>query len=182
MHILEYYYEHIIKQDLTNKFQYSNLKNIPKLKKIILNFGCQNHEIKNIVQSILSLELITNKQSKLSKTKNSNVFLKIKKGAPIGCYVILKKTKMYKFLFKLLVKIFPILKDFKGISFLLAKNNVNSFSFYIHDLINIKELNTHFYLFNNLPSLNIIIITNTKTKKEFLYLLKSFKIPLILKN
>ena len=182
MHILEYYYQQIIKKDLINKFQYFNLKNIPKLKKIILNFGCKNHELKSIAPTILSLELISNKTSKLSKSKNSNVFLKIRKGAPIGCYVILKKNKMYKFLFKLLTEIFPILKDFKGIPFSLTKTKLNSFSFYITDLVNIKELNSHFYFFNNLPSLNIILVTNTKTKKEFLYLIQSFKIPLILKN
>ena len=149
---------------------------------LIHAFLCKNHELKSIAPTILSLELISNKTSKLSKSKNSNVFLKIRKGAPIGCYVILKKNKMYKFLFKLLTEIFPILKDFKGIPFSLTKTKLNSFSFYITDLVNIKELNSHFYFFNNLPSLNIILVTNTKTKKEFLYLIQSFKIPLILKN
>ena len=128
------------------------------------------------------MELISKKPGNLSKTKSANVFLKIKKGAPIGCYVILKKIKMYKFLFKLLVEIFPIFKDFKGIPFSFTKKKVNNFSFYIYDLVNIKELSTQFYFFNNLPSLNITLITNTKTQKEFLYLLQSFKIPLILKK
>ncbi len=97
MYILEYYYEQIIKQDLLNKFQYSNIKNIPKFKKVVLNFGCKNHELKNIAPGLLSLELISTKTGKLSTTKNSNVFLKIKKGAPIGCYVILKKKKCINF-------------------------------------------------------------------------------------
>ena len=180
MQILEFYYENIMKQDLLNKFLYNNIKNIPILKKIILNFGCNNHNIKNISSALLSLELISDKYGRLTKTKSSNIFLKIRGGAPVGCYVVLKKKHMYKFLFKLLVEIFPKIKDFKGFYLNIKTNVTNNFSFYIEDLITIKELNDHFYFFNNLPSLNITIVSNTKTKTEFLYLLKSFKIPIVL--
>ena len=88
----------------------------------------------------------------------------------MGCSVILTKTKMYKFLFKLLVEILPALKNFKGFVFVYNKNKSNSFSFNIKDLILLKEFNTHFHLFNNVPSLNITIITNITTEKEFIYL------------
>ena len=179
MNILEFYYEKVIKHDLINKFYYLNIKNIPKLEKIVLNFGCNSHNIKKLAAAILALELISLKKGKLSSSKNSNIFLKIRKGAPTGCYVILKKKKMYSFLFKLLVEIFPNLKNFKGIpNNKDYGNNNNSFSFYIEDLISLKELNNHFYIFNNLPSLNITIISNSSKKKELIYLLKSFKIPL----
>ena len=89
---------------------------------------------------------------------------------------------MYQFLFKLLIEIFPMLKDFKGIPFNLKKNKFNNFSFYIDDFMSLKELNNQFYLFNNLPSLNITLNTNTTNEIEFLYLLKSFKLPLLLKK
>ena len=182
MYILEFFYEKIIKHDLINKFSYSNVNDIPKLQKIILNFGCNSHNIKNISAALLSLELISQKYGKLTKTKKSNIILKIKKGAPIGCYVVLKKTKMYKCLFKLVLDVFPVLKNFKGI--LINKNDkkINSVSFYIEDVVALKELNKHFYIFKNLPALNVTLVTNTKTKKEFLYLLKSFKIPIIIKK
>ena len=83
---------------------------------------------------------------------------------------------MYKFFLKLLTEIFPILKNFKGI-YLNKNNNINNLSFTIKELITFKEFETNFYLFNNLPPLNITIVTNTKTKKEVLFLLNSFKIP-----
>ena len=182
MYILQCYYEKIIKPDLLNKFKYTNIKDIPQLKKIVLNFGCSNQGIKNIAPALLSLELLTTKKGNLSKTKNANIFLKLKKGAPIGCYIILKKRLMYQFLFKLLIEIFPTLKDFKGIPFVIKKNKFNSFSFYIKDLMAFKEFSNHFYLFNNLPSLNITVNSNTTTESEFIYLLKSFKLPLLIKK
>ena len=46
--ILENYYRKIIKYDFINKFYYVNVNEIPCIKKIILNFGCKNIEIKNI--------------------------------------------------------------------------------------------------------------------------------------
>jgi len=177
MNILEYYYKKIIVYDLINKFSYNNLKKVPQLKKIILNFGCKNSEIKNLAAALVSLELISSsKKIELTKSKRANVFIKIRKGHPVGCKVILKRNKMYNFFFNLSTEVFPALKEFKGYSF---KKNTTSFSFTLKNLIFFKELETNFYLFNNLPPLNINLITNTKTEKELFYLLNSFKIPFI---
>ena len=93
--------------------------------------------------------------------------------------VILKKNKMYAFTFKLLIDVFPSLRDFKGIH-IAKKLNTTSFSFTLSDLISFKELEKQFYLFSNLPPLNITFITNARSKKELLYLLNSFKLPITL--
>ena len=178
MTILENYYKKVIQYDLINKFSYSHVNEIPRLKKIILNFGCKNFDIKSIASALLSLELVTMKQGSLVKSKRSNLLLKIRKGNPVGCVVILENDKMYDFLFKLLLDVFPSLKDFKGIN--ISKNlGATSFSFTLKDLISFKELEKQFYLFINLPPLNVTFISNTKSQKELLFLLHSFKLPLI---
>lgn len=178
MNLLENYYKKVIRYDLINKFFYTNIGDIPELKKIILNFGCKSFEIKNIAASLLSLELITTKQGTVTKSKRANILLKVRKGYPVGCMVILTRTKMYRFFFKLLTDVFPNLKDFKGLQ--VSKNLKNkSFALTLVDLINFKELEKQFYLFTNLPPLNIILVTNTKTRKELVYLLNSFKIPFV---
>jgi len=178
MNPLENYYKKVIRYDLINKFFYFNLNDIPELKKIILNFGCKTSEIKSLASSLLALELITTKQGTITKAKRANILLKIRKGHPVGCIVVLRKAKMYNFLLKLITEVFPNLKDFKGIK-VSKKLKSNSFSFTLTDLINFKELEKQFYLFTNLPPLNIILITNTRTRKELLYLLNSFKIPFL---
>lgn len=178
MNILENYYKKVIQRDLVNKFSYARLEEIPRLKKIILNFGCKSSEIKIIALALLSLELITTKQSSLVKSKRPNVVLKIRKGNPVGCLVVLKNKAMYSFLFKLLTEVLPNLKSFTGI--VLSKKLIGpSFSFTLKDLINFKELERQFYLFINLPPLNITFVTNVKTKQELLYLLFSFKLALV---
>ena len=181
MTVLENYYKKVIRYDLINKFSYTHLEEIPQLKKIILNFGCKTFEIKRVSAALLSLGLITKKRGALTRSKRANILLKIRKGNPVGCVVVLRKKAMYTFLLKLVTEVFPNLKDFKGIN-ISNKLSTTSFSFTLSDLINFKELEKQFYLFINLPPLNITFITNVKTKQELLYLLNSFKLPLIFKS
>jgi len=178
MNLLENYYKKVIRYDLINKFSYHNLSDIPELKKIVLNFGCKSFAIKDIAASLSALELITTKQGTVTKAKRPNIMLKVRKGHPVGCVVILTKIKMYNFFFKLITQVFPNLKDFKGIKVSKKLKN-KSFSLTLIDLINFEELEKQFYLFTNLPPLNIILVTNAKSRKELMYLLHSFKIPFL---
>lgn len=174
MNILNNYYKKIIRRDLINKFFFVHLNQIPQLKKIILNLGCKNSDIKNIAPALLSLELITTKRGSLAKSKRSNILLKIRKGHTVGCTVVLKKRKMYKFLFKLIAEVFLDLKSFTNLN--IVRKSKTSFSFTFKNLINFKELKKQFFLFLRLPFLNITLVTNAKTEEELLYLLQSFKL------
>lgn len=176
--MLENYYKKVIKPDLLNKFTYLHISNIPKLEKITLNFGCKDLDIKTTASSLLALELISFTKGSLTKSKRANVFLKVRKGNPSGCLVVLRNKRMYSFLYRLISVVLPNLKDFKGI-YPSKKLDNTTFSFTLKDLICFKELEKHFYLFNKLPPLNITLTASTKTRKELIYLIKSFKFPLI---
>ena len=178
MNILESYYKRVIRHDLINKFVYNQLNEIPQLKKIVLNFGCKNFELKNIASALLSLELITAKRGSLTKSKRANILLKVRKGYPVGCVIVLRGHKMYDFLLKLLAEVFPNLKEFKALN-VSKRLGATSFSFTLIDLISFKALEKQFYLFTNLPPLNITLIANSRNKEELVYLLKSFKLPII---
>lgn len=171
MYFLKNYYQNVIQYDLINKFQYKNLQNLPKLEKIILSYSYK--DFKTLSSSLLSLELISGKQGILILAKNSYILLKIRKGCPIGCKVVLKKTMMYDFFAKLLVDIFPQMKEFAFQSFFLQQQ---TFSYKLKNII-FFELEKNFNLFSTLSNLNIsIVVKNTTTQEEFLFLLKSFKL------
>lgn len=177
MHFLEYYYKNIIKYDLTNKFFYKNIYELPKIKKIILNIRIKNTKIKNFASILFGLELITEKKGILTKTKRPNLFLKIQKGKPTGCKVILQKTLMYNFLNKILIEIIPTIKKF--LVFKINKQNFKSFSFNLNQKqIIFSELKEHYHLSKNLLYLNITIVTTSKNQKELFFLLKSFNFAL----
>lgn len=177
MYFLKFYNEKIIKQDFINKFIYSNLNDIPKLKKITLHFSCKNLTIQKFATTILALEIIGSKKCTLTTAKKANILLKIQKGQPSGCKVVLEKKTMYNFLTKLFLKILPKLKNFLGLK---IKKTSNTFSFKLNNNeIILKEFENQYPLFSNLTHLDITISTNSKHNKELKFLIKSFKFPII---
>jgi large subunit ribosomal protein L5 len=180
MHFLTKFYNKNLKYELINKFIYNNTNCLPKLKKIILNFGCKTADFKQLASSLLAIEFITNKRGVLTRTKNSNILFKIRKGNPTGCKVVLSKFNAYTFLAKLIIEILPKLKNFS----LLNSQKIiikNTFSYNLHETFTFKELENHYYLFNNLSELNITIVTTAKTSKEMVFLLNSFQLFLLSK-
>jgi large subunit ribosomal protein L5 len=178
MFFLKNYYQSVIQYDLINKFQYKNLQDLPKLQKIVLHFGYKNPNIKILASSLLSLELITTKRGTLTTANNSHILLKLRKGNPVGCKVILKKTLMYHFFTKLLVDIFPQMKEFKESDLRSPILQPFTFSCQLKNAFIFLELEQNYNLFSNLSNLNITIVTNTKTQKELLFLLNSFKLSI----
>lgn len=177
MHFLEKFYHKTLNYELINKFNYNSTKNIPSLKKIILNFGCKTADIKQLSSCLLSLELITHQKGHFTKTKYSKILFKIRKGNPTGCKVTLNKFNKFKFLELLTVEIFPKLKNFLGLN--LKKSNKNNFSYELNNTFSFSELEKNYYLFNNLPKLDISIIvySNFNKSEELHFLLKSYQLP-----
>lgn len=176
MNFLTYYNKRIIKHDLINKFKYKNNKNIPKLKKIIFNFGCKNFDIQKFTTTFLALEIITTKKGSITIAKTPNMLLKIQKGHPAGCKVTLTEKKIHKFLTRLYLQILPKIKNFTGFK---VKIDIPDFSFKIcnNELV-LHEFEEQYPLFANLPNLDIYISTTAKTQDELLFLIKSLKFPI----
>jgi large subunit ribosomal protein L5 len=173
------YYKQIIKQDLINKFKCKNNKTIPKFVKITLNFGCKNFTIQKFATTMLALELLTFKKSSITHAKTPNVLLKIQKGQPAGCKVILKKKEMFSFIARLNVDLIPKIKNFLGFK---TKQQSSNFIFQIpQNKITTSDFEKHYPLFANLPTLDINIQTNSQNINEIVFLVKSIKLP-VLKN
>jgi ribosomal protein L5 len=173
MNFLKYFYKNTLKFDLVNKFNYTNLKKLPKIKKITLNFNCKTVELKNLSRHLIALELITNQKSNLAI---SNYSLKIKKGKLSGCKITLKNKHMLLFLSKNLNEIFFDLKNFNEIV-INQKTSQPTVSFSIKNSVNFLEISKNYNLFNNLSLLNVFFTLKITTNKELLFLLKSLKIP-----
>jgi ribosomal protein L5 len=84
---------------------------------------------------------------------------------------------MFSLFKKIIFEVFPKLKNFNGFT-QTRKIKKNSFSYELHDTFSFSELEGHYYFFNNLPKLDVTIITTAKNKKELLFLLKSLQFPL----
>jgi large subunit ribosomal protein L5 len=175
MFFFKTYFSKVIKYDLINTFFYRNLIEIPKLRKITLNFGYQKSNFKYLVSSLLALEFISSKKGRMTKSKHLNVFLKIKKGNPVGCKIVLKKSTMYFFYLKLITSIFSKVKQSKTSRFQWDLKLIKSISFQLKSPLLFAELENQFQFFKDIPRLDITLLTNSKSQKELFFLLKSIK-------
>jgi large subunit ribosomal protein L5 len=176
MQFLEYFYLKTFKFDLYNKFSYNKTIDFPRLKKIILNFGCKTPDLKSLSSTLLALELLTHQKGHFTTTKSSNIVLKLRKGYPVGCKVTLRKKQMFWVAEKILATILPKAKSVAGIDF-NKKSKKSSLFYVIQDTLNLNEFEANYYLFNNLPNLSITLVTKTNSKEEFIFLINSFQFP-----
>lgn len=165
---LEIYYNSIVIYDLISKIPtINNQFQIPKITTIHINMGLKTiaSEKQKIISMLTLLKLISNQEPIVTKSKKNNIFLKIKKNTIIGCKLTLHKKTNYYFLEKL-VFLIPF-------NFSIININKNSLNFKIQNkqLLNFFELKSEFFTFQNLPSIDIIIKTNTINRSEFFLLL-----------
>jgi large subunit ribosomal protein L5 len=103
---------------LMREFSYSNIMQVPRLEKIVVNVGIgeaiQNIKLLEAAQKELSM--ITGQRVVTTKAKNSIAGFKLRKGMPIGCKVTLRGDRMYEFLDRLINIALPRIRDFKGVS------------------------------------------------------------------
>jgi len=175
MFFLKSYYQTIIKHDLTNAFIYNNIKQVPKLKTIVLNFGLKTSNFKQLTSSLLALELISSKKSILTKSKCVNIILKIKKGNPVGCKVVLSKNIMYSFYLKLIIFVLPKIKQLQTNQNQKNFKSKNAVSISVKNSFLFNELENHYQFFKNIPTLNITLITNINSQEELFFFFRSIK-------
>ena len=175
MFFIKTYFYKILKYDLVNAFYYKNLMQVPKIEKMILNFGYQKSNFKYLISSLLALEFLSTKKGKITKSKHLNIFLKIKKGNPVGCKVILRKAPMYFFYVKLKTCLHSKTKHRQIPPVRQNLKQINSLTFQLKNPLNFPELESQFQFFKHIPKLDITLVTSSKSQKELIFLLKSIK-------
>jgi large subunit ribosomal protein L5 len=176
MQFLETFYLKTLQYDIINKYYLKSTRNVPRLKKIILNFNYwgKNLDIKPLASSLLALELISSQKGSLTKTNSIHILLRLKKGIPVGCKLTLRKTNNFEFLSKIIQESSPSGKVFN----LFKPNGLkNAFSFIISELYSFNELEQQYQIFTELNRLNITVVVNTNSASELEFILKSLQVP-----
>lgn len=97
----------------------SNVHEVPKLEKIVLNVGLgKNKDDKHYHQVVVStLRKITGQQPVDKMAKKSIASFKIRRGMNrIGVSVTLRDGRMYEFLDRLINSVLPRVRDFHGVN------------------------------------------------------------------
>jgi large subunit ribosomal protein L5 len=107
-----------VRKKLIEKFGYSNVHQVPKLDKVVINMSVgeaiQNSKVLDV--AIKELEAISGQKPVITKAKKSIAAFKLREGMNIGGKVTLRGERMYVFLDKLFNIVLPRIRDFRGLS------------------------------------------------------------------
>jgi large subunit ribosomal protein L5 len=103
---------------LREEFGYSNVMQVPALKKIVVNMGVGEaaRDAKLIDGAVRDLSLITGQKPAVNRARKSIAQFKLREGMPIGAHVTLRGDRMWEFLDRLLSTALPRIRDFRGLS------------------------------------------------------------------
>ena len=111
-------YEEEIALELLQEFDYSNVMQVPRVEKVVVNIGIGEaiQDGKAIDNASNDLRLITGQQPIIRKAKKSVAAFRLREGMPVGLKVTLRGPRMWYFLDKLLSVALPRIRDFRGVS------------------------------------------------------------------
>jgi len=171
----EYYQQECVPQ-MMKKFGYTNIMEVPKLGKVVLNMGLgeavQTPKVVDVAAG--DLTTISAQKAVVTRAKKSIATYKLRQGMPIGCRVTLRKDRMYEFFSKLVHIALPRVRDFRGLSPKMFDGRGN-FSMGIQEHIIFTEID--YDKVDKIRGLNIAITTTAKTDEEARYLLDLMGMP-----
>jgi large subunit ribosomal protein L5 len=176
MTTLKEQYENEFKSTLQKELAISNVMDIPKIEKIVLNMGLgdavQNPKI--VEKAAQELTLISGQKAVVTRAKKSIATFKLREGMPIGARVTLRKDRMYDFLSKLINIALPRVRDFRGVS---AKgfDGRGNFSMGITEHIIFPEID--YDKIDQIRGFNVTIVTSAQTDENARVLLETIGMP-----
>ncbi len=176
MGTLKEQYESKLKSELQKELGLTNVMEIPRIEKIVLNMGLgeavQNPKI--VEKATQELTLISGQKAVITRAKKSIATFKLREGMPIGTRVTLRKDKMYDFLSKLINIALPRVRDFRGVS-TKGFDGRGNYSMGISEHIIFPEID--YDQIDQIRGLNVTIVTSAKTDEAARTLLDAIGIP-----
>ncbi len=157
-------------------FSYSNVMQVPKLEKIVVNMGLGDalENAKVLDTSMEEMAQITGQRPVLTRARKSIANFKLREGNPIGCRVTLRKAKMFEFLSRLMNIALPRVRDFKGSS-PKAFDGRGNYTLGVREQLIFPEID--YDNVEQLKGMNVTIVTSAGTDEEARELLKLLGMP-----
>ena len=171
----DYYHEQVVPQ-LTERFQYRSVMQVPRLVKMTLNMGVgEAIGDKKVLDNALSdLERIAGQKAIVTRARKSVAGFKIREGWPIGAKVTLRRDRMYEFLDRLISVAIPRTRDFRGYS-PRAFDGRGNYSLGVREQIIFPEID--YDRIDAIRGLDVCITTSARNDDEGRALLEAFRFP-----
>lgn len=173
---LKEYYLNEVAPALMKKFGYSNVMQIPKIEKIVINMGVGQaiQDAKALDGAVQDMTAITGQKPVITRAKKSIAGFKLRAGMAIGCKVTLRGEKMYEFFDKLVNISLPRVRDFSGVS-PNGFDGRGNYNLGLKEQLIFPEIN--YDKIDRVRGMDICVVTSAKTDEEARELLTMMGMP-----
>jgi len=173
---LQEFYKDTVVSELTQRFGYKSVMEVPRITKITLNMGVGEAvgDKKILENAVGDMTKIAGQKPVVTRARKSIAGFKIRDGYPIGCMVTLRGPRMYEFLDRLISIAIPRIRDFRGISG-KGFDGRGNYNMGVKEQIIFPEI--EYDKIDALRGMNISITTTAKSDEEAKALLSAFKFP-----
>ena len=169
-------YEETIVPKLKEQFSYTNIHQVPKVTKVIINRGLgeASQNAKALESSIAELSIITGQKPVVTRAKKAIAGFKVREGMPVGVMVTLRGERMYAFLSRLINLALPRIRDFRGVS-PKSFDGRGNYSLGVREQLIFPEID--YDSIDQIRGLDISIVTTANNDEEGRALLKEMGMP-----
>ena len=173
---LQDHYANKVVGELTEKFGYKSIMEVPRITKITLNMGLGEAiaDKKVIEHAVGDLTKLAGQKPVVTKARKAIAGFKIRQGYPLGAMVTLRGQRMFEFLDRFITVALPRVRDFRGVSG-KAFDGRGNYNIGVKEQIIFPEI--EYDKIDALRGMNISITTTAKTDDEAKALLAAFKFP-----
>ena len=157
---------------------YTNVMQVPRLEKIVLNIGLgeaiQNARALETAEK--DLKAISGQHPVITRSKKSIAAFRLRAGMPIGIMVTLRGIRMHDFFDKLVNVVLPRIREFQGVS----RNSFDgrgNYSLGFKEQIYFPEVD--YDTIDKIRGLEMSIVTTAKTDDEGRHLLELLGMPFV---
>lgn len=114
---LKVLYAQTIRAELSEQLGITNVMEVPRLTKIVVNVGVgESVGDSKVIDRVMSdLATITGQKPQVRRARKSIATFKLREGMAIGAKVTLRNERMWDFLDRLLTLAIPRIRDFRGL-------------------------------------------------------------------
>lgn len=169
-------YDDEIRAALQEQLGLSNVMEVPRLEKIVINMGvgAAVGQPSLLEGAVKDLTRIAGQKPVITRARKSIANFKLREENPIGTKVTLRGARMWEFLDRLISLAIPRVRDFRGLNPRSFDGNGN-YTFGVSDQLIFPEVD---YDSIDAPrGMDITIVTTAKTNAEGKALLDAFGFP-----
>ncbi|MEZ5321634.1 MAG: 50S ribosomal protein L5 [Microthrixaceae bacterium] len=165
-----------IRSALQSELGLSNVMEVPKLEKIVINVGCggatENRQL--IDRVVEEIKLIAGQKPVVTRAKKSIAGFKLREGNAIGVKVTLRGDQMWEFFDRLLTLAIPRVRDFRGLN-PRSFDGRGNYTFGVTEQLIFPEID--YDRVDASRGMDITIVTTARTNEHGKALLDAFKFP-----